>query len=194
MGSGMNRVFICSAALAADLLVFGCTAGSISEAEQQSLAAAAIAAPKLQPGDKIRVTVYGEDKLSGDYQIDQSGQISLPLAGTVAALGLTQTELEQALAKKFRSEYLRNPKVTVTIATLRPFYMMGEVTKPGEYPYSSGLNVLTALAIAGGPTYRASKNTVQIQRLGESSMRDYPISASVPVLPGDVIRVPERYF
>ena len=194
VGSAMNRMFVCSAAVAVALLVFGCTAGSLSEAELQSLAAAATAAPKLQPGDKIRVNVFGEEKLSGDYEIDQSGQISLPLAGTVQAQGLTQTELEQALAKKFRSEYLRNPKVTVTIATLRPFYMMGEVTKPGEYPYKSGLNILTALAIAGGPTYRASRNTVQIQRRGETSMRDYPISASVPVLPGDVIRVPERYF
>ena len=109
-------------------------------------------------------------------------------------LCLTQAELEQALAKKFRSEYLRNPKVTVTIATLRPFYMMGEVEKPGEYAYRSGLNVLTALAIAGGPTYRANRSTVQIQRRGENLKRDYPISASVPVLPGDVIRVPERYF
>jgi protein involved in polysaccharide export with SLBB domain len=190
----MNKVFVCSAALAVALLVFGCTASSLSEAEQQSLAAAAASAPKLQPGDKIRVTVYGEDKLSGDYQIDQSGQISLPLAGTVEAVGLTQTELEQALAKKFRSEYLRNPKVTVTIASLQPYYLMGEVEKPGEYAYRSGLNVLTALAIAGGPTYRASRNTVQIQRRGETSMRNYPISASVPILPGDVIRVPERYF
>jgi polysaccharide biosynthesis/export protein len=194
MGYRMNKVFVCSAALAAALLIFGCTASMLSEAEQQSLAAAASAAPKLQPGDKIRVTVYGEDKLSGDYQIDQSGQISLPLAGTVEAVGLTQTELEQALAKKFRSEYLRNPKVTVTIASLQPYYLMGEVEKPGEYAYRSGLNVLTALAIAGGPTYRASRNTVQIQRRGETSMRNYPISSSVPILPGDVIRVPERYF
>jgi protein involved in polysaccharide export with SLBB domain len=194
MGYGMNRAFVRSAALVVALLISGCTASSLSEAEQQSLAAAAVAAPKLQPGDKIRINVYGEDKLSGDYEIDQSGQISLPLAGTIEAVGLTQTELEQALAKKFRSEYLKNPKVTVTIATLRPFYMMGEVTKPGEYPYKSGLNILTALAIAGGPTYRASRNTVQIQRRGETSMREYPISASVPILPGDVIRVPERYF
>jgi protein involved in polysaccharide export with SLBB domain len=190
----MIRVFVSGAALAGALLISGCAGGALSEAEQQSLAAAAVAAPKLQPGDRIRVTVYGEDKLSGDYQLDQSGQISLPLAGTVTALGLTQAELEQALAKKFRSEYLKNPKVTVTIATLQPFYMMGEVEKPGEYPYRSNLNVLTALAVAGGPTYRASRTTVQIQRRGETSMREYPISVSVPVLPGDVIKVPERYF
>jgi protein involved in polysaccharide export with SLBB domain len=186
--------FVCSGLLAAALLVSGCAGRTLTQDEQQSLAAAAAAAPKLQPGDKIRVTVFGEDKLSGEYELDQSGQISLPLAGTVQALGLTQSELEQALANKFRSQYLKNPKVTVTIATLRPFYVMGEVTKPGEYPYKSGLNVLTAIALAGGPTYRAHRNAVQIQRLGETSMREYPISASVPILPGDVIRVPERYF
>jgi len=190
----MRAVFVCSALLAVTFLFSGCAGRSLSQDEQQSLAEAATAAPKLQPGDKIRVTVFGEDKLSGEYEIDQSGQISLPLAGTVQALGLTQSELEHALAKKFQSQYLKNPKVTVTIATLRPFYVMGEVTRPGEYPYKSGLNVLTAMAVAGGPTYRASRTAVQIQRLGETSMREYPISASVPILPGDVIKVPERYF
>ena len=190
----IRRVFVCSALLAVALLVSGCAGGSISEAEQQSMAAAATAPATLQPGDKIRVDVFGEDKLSGEYELDQAGQISVPLAGTIKAQGLTQAQLEQALAKKFRSEYLRNPKVTVTIATLAPFYMMGEVKKPGQFDYRSGLNVLTAMAIAGGPTYRASRSTVQIQRRGETRMREYPISASVPVLPGDVIKVPERYF
>lgn len=185
---------VCSALLAMALLASGCSVGTLSEAEQRSLAAAATGPAKLQPGDKITVYVYGEDKLSGEYQLNQSGQISLPLAGTIEAKGLTQTELEQALAKKFRSEYLKNPKVTVTIATLQPYYVMGEVEKPGEFAYKSGLNVLTALAIAGGPTYRASRSTVQIQRRGETRMREYPISASVPILPGDVIKVPERYF
>ncbi|MGB8628754.1 MAG: SLBB domain-containing protein, partial [Xanthobacteraceae bacterium] len=74
------------------------------------------------------------------------------------------------------------------------YYIMGEVTKPGQYAYQSGLNVLTGLAIAGGPTYRANRNTVQIQRRGETAMHDYPISTTVPILPGDVIKVPERYF
>lgn len=188
------RGFLVCGALAVALLVSACAVGSLSETEQQSLAAAASAPAKLQPGDKISINVYGEDKLSGEYQIDRSGQISLPLAGTIEAQGLTQSELEQALIKKFRSSYLKNPKVTVTIATLQPYYMMGEVEKPGEYSYKSGLNVLTALAIAGGPTYRANRSTVQIQRRGDTSMREYPISATVPILPGDVIRVPERYF
>src|SRR6516164_6236553 len=99
----IRAVFPCIALFVVAVLVSGCTTGHLSEAEQQSLAAAASAPARLQPGDKIRVTVFGEDHLSGDYELDQSGQISLPLAGTVGALGLTQTELEQALAKKFRS-------------------------------------------------------------------------------------------
>ena len=190
----LREFLVCSALFAVAILVSGCSAGTLSEAETKSLAAVATGPAKLQPGDKITVYVYGEDKLSGEYQLNQSGQISLPLAGTIEAKGLTQSELEQALAKKFRSEYLKQPKVTVTIASLQPYYVMGEVEKPGEFAYKSGLNVLTALAIAGGPTYRASRSTVQIQRRGETSMREYPISASVPILPGDVVKVPERYF
>ena len=187
-------ISVCGALLAVALLASACGGGALNEAEQQSLAATATAPAKLQPGDKVTIVVFGESNLSGDYQLNQSGQISLPLAGTVKAQGLTQTELEQALTQKFRSEYLKHPKVTVTIATLQPYYVMGEVKSPGEFAYKSGLNVLTALAIAGGPTYRASRSTVQIQRRGETSARDYPISATVPVLPGDVIKVPERYF
>jgi polysaccharide export outer membrane protein len=190
----MLRILFCSAALAVAFLVSGCAGNTLSEADQQAIAATSTAPAKLLPGDKIKIVVFGEDRISGDYQLDQSGQISLPLAGTIKAEGLTQAELEQALAKKFRTQYLRDPKVTVTITTQRPYYILGEVKSPGQFPYQSGLNVLTALAIAGGPTYRASHNTVQIQRLGETSMHEYPVSASVPILPGDVIKVPERYF
>src|SRR5262249_26177860 len=111
----VRGVLVCSALLAVALLVSGCAGGSISEAEQKSLAAAASAPATLQPGDKVRVVVFGEDKLSGEYELDQAGQISVPLSGTIKAQGLTQGQLEQALAQKFRSEYLRNPKVTVTI-------------------------------------------------------------------------------
>jgi protein involved in polysaccharide export with SLBB domain len=172
----------------------GANLGPVSEQEQQAYVAAATAAPRLQAGDKIRVTVYGEDKLGGDFEIERSGLVSLPLAGTIKAAGLTQAELEVELARKFRTEYLRNPKVTVAITSLRPFYILGEVAKPGEYPYRSGLNIISATALAGGPTYRASKTTVLIQRAGESGMKEYPMSSNVPILPGDLIRIPERYF
>lgn len=172
----------------------GTNLGPVSEQEQQAYVAAATAAPRLQAGEKIRVTVFGEDKLSGDYDIDPNGLVSLPLAGTVKAAGFTQAELEAQLATRFRSEYLKNPKVTVAIASYRPFYIMGEVERPGEYPYKSGLNVLSAAAMAGGTTYRASRTNVLIQRAGETAMREYPLKTTVPVLPGDLIRIPERYF
>jgi protein involved in polysaccharide export with SLBB domain len=176
------------------LAICGCGANKVSEQEQQAYVAASTAAPRLQAGEKIRVTVFGEDKLSGDYDIDPNGLVSLPLAGTVKAAGLTQAELEAQLATKFRSEYLKNPKVTVAIASFRPFYIMGEVERPGEYQYKSGLNVLSAAAMAGGTTYRASRTNVLIQRAGETAMREYPLATTVPVLPGDLIRIPERYF
>jgi polysaccharide biosynthesis/export protein len=194
----MARLAICSMAVTAAICLSSCgigsTLGPASLEDQQARAEAATTTPRLQPGERIRITVFGEGSLSGDHEIDQSGFVSLPLAGTVKVAGLTQPELEQALAQKFRSEYLRNPKVTVTLVSLRPFYIVGEVEKPGEYAYKSGLNVLTALAMAGGATYRGSRSSVYIQRVGETGMREYPLSSTVMILPGDLIRVPERYF
>lgn len=192
-----NRILAVVATLC--LLVAGCDGatnlGRVSEAEQQAMIqAAATTAPALQAGDKIKVTVFGEDRLTGEYEIDPAGFVSLPLAGTVKAAGLTKPQLEQELARKFRGEYLRNPKVTVDIATFRPFYILGEVSKPGEYPFKSGLNVMSAVALAGGSTYRASRSSVLIQHAGENGFKEYSMSPSIPVLPGDLIRVPERYF
>ena len=149
---------------------------------------------RLAPGDKIRVTVFGEDRLSGEYQIDNAGSLSLPLAGTIQGAGLTKIELEQAITAQLKSQYLRNPKVTVDVVTFRPFYVLGEVQKPGEYPFRSGLNVLSAIAIAGGATYRAHTSKVMIQRSGSTEMTEYPQSPTVLVMPGDVVRVPERFF
>ena len=149
---------------------------------------------RLAPGDKIHVTVFGEDKLTGDYQIDTAGYVALPLAGSVKAVGLTAPQLEKALTRQFKGSYLRNPKVTVEVMTYRPFYVLGEVQKPGEYPYRSGLNVLSAMATAGGATYRASKSKVYIQRAGTTVLKEYEQSPSIAVNPGDLVRVPERYF
>jgi len=164
------------------------------EEAQALIRSAAVSSPQLQPGDKIKVTVFGEDRLSGEYEIDSAGFVSLPLAGTLKAAGLSKQEMERALAKQFNSEYLRNPKVTVDISSFRPFYILGEVAKPGEYPYKNGLNVMSATALAGGATYRAKQSTVQIQHVGEAGFREYPMSPTIPVLPGDLIQIPQRYF
>ena len=151
-------------------------------------------AMRLQAGDKIRVTVFGEDKISGEYDLDPSGFVSLPLAGTVKASGFSKMELEEALATKLKSNYLKDPKVTVDVVSFRPIYVLGEVQKPGEYPFKSGLNVMSALAVAGGSTYRASNSRVLIQRFGEPALKEYALDPSVQILPGDVVRLPERYF
>jgi len=180
------------------LSVLGCarhpTFESAPKTDQTATIEATAVSPRLQAGEKIRVTVYNEASLSGDYQIDPSGFVSLPLAGSVKAEGLTRPELERELTSNFRNQYLRNPKVTVSVLEFRPFYIIGEIQRPGAYPYNSGLNVLRAIAVAGGTTYRASKSTIEIQHAGESELREYSLAVSIPVLPGDVIRIPQRYF
>ncbi len=98
------------------------------------------------------------------------------------------------LTAKLRSNYLKDPKVTVDVVSFRPIYVLGEVQKPGEYPFKSGLNVMSAIAVAGGSTYRASNSRVFIQRFGEKTLKEYQLDPGVVVMPGDVVRVPERYF
>jgi polysaccharide export outer membrane protein len=194
MGGHRANHFVCALFLVVSGCSNGLDLGPASEAQQRAIMAAASESPRLQAGEKIRVTVYGEASLSGDYQIDPSGYIALPLAGTLKAAGFTRPELEKELAKKFRGEYLKNPKVTVSVVEFRPFYILGEIEKPGSYPYSSGLNAMSAIAIAGGPTYRASRSSILVQHPGDSGMHEYPLASTVPILPGDIIKVPQRYF
>ena len=164
----------------------------------------AAAAPEAQPaataeyrlgtGDKVRVVVFNEPSLSGEFQVDDSGAMSMPLVGTVKARGLTNRELEKELTQKLRGGYARDPKVSVEVANYRPFYVIGEVEKPGEYPSRNGLSILAAGAIAGGFTYRASRSKVFIKRASEAFERELVLGPSTLISPGDVIRVPERYF
>ena len=150
---------------------------------------------KLRPGDKAKIVVYGEDKMSGDFEVDSSGNVVIPLVGTVHAAGLTKRDLQQALRTKLLSEkILRDPAVTVDTATTRPFYVLGEVEKPGEYTYRNGLDALSAVAVAGGFTYRASKSNIMIRRAGASTITEYPLSPDIPIYAGDLISVPERLF
>lgn len=149
---------------------------------------------RLAAGDKVKVTVFGEESLTGEYQIDAGGNLSMPLAGTVPASGLTQSELERRLAGKLSSGFLKNPRVTVEVTSFRPFYILGEVERPGEYPYRPGLTIMSAIAVAGGNTYRASRSKVYIQRNGAGSFQEVPFGPAIQVYPGDIIKVPERYF
>lgn len=173
----------------------GCeTADPYAAASGQAVVTEQYPEIKLSAGDKLRVTVFGEDKLSGDFDLDLNGNASLPLAGTVNLAGQTKQQAEATIARKLRSEYLRNPKVTVDVTSFRPFYVIGQVERPGEFPYRNRLNIISAMAVAGGPTFRASKSKVFIQRGGVGAFEEVELSPSIPVFPGDIIRVPERYF
>jgi protein involved in polysaccharide export with SLBB domain len=159
-----------------------------------SLSGAGVAT-HLQPGDKLKVTVYGEEALTGDYDINPNGYVTMPLIGAIRASGRTQLEFGRDIATRYRSGgFLQDPNVTVAVVQFQPFYVLGEATSPGEYPYRSGLNVHTAVAMAGGFTYRASRTTVLIRHTGEQVWKEYPLTEPVPIAPGDLIRVPERYF
>jgi protein involved in polysaccharide export with SLBB domain len=187
-----------AAALVIGLQVAGCYTDYgpvVVPSEPVALASAsASGSTRVQVGDRIKVTVYGEDNLNGVYDVDSAGNVSLPLAGTVRAAGHSKRDLEREITRRYRSDFLQDPKVTVDLASSRPFYVMGEAEKPGEYPYRNGLTVISAIATAGGATYRASRSHVLIQHPGQEVWVEYPLAPQVPVGPGDIIRLPERYF
>jgi protein involved in polysaccharide export with SLBB domain len=177
------------------LQVAGCSAdyGPV-EVETRPIALSGVAT-HLQAGDKLRVTVYGEEALTGPYDINPGGYVSMPLVGAIRAAGRTRSELERDIANRYRSGgFLQDPNVSVAVVEFRPFYILGEAEKPGEYPFRSGLNVHSAVAMAGGFTYRASRSSVLIRHAGQQVWREYSLTEPVPIAPGDLIRIPERYF
>ena len=148
---------------------------------------------RLGSGDEIRITVFGHTDLSGEFVVGSDGTISFPLVGQVAVDKNTMRELEEAIANKLRPDYLKNPSVNVEVLNYRPFYILGEVNSPGSYPYVSGMKVINAVALGGGYTYRAKTSRVVIDRAGDESRR-IEATPETTVYPGDIIRVPERFF
>ena len=148
----------------------------------------------LASGDRLRVIVFGQDGLSNSYAVNSSGSISMPLIGAVRAQGLTTAALEKAVEGRLRGGYIREPKVSIEVDAYRPFFVLGEVTTAGQFPYIAGMTAETAIAVAGGFTPRANKREVDLTRVVEG----HPVTASVPVdqpvKPGDTIFVRERFF
>ena len=149
---------------------------------------------QLDSGDKIKMTVYGEDDLSGEFDVDGSGNVQLPLIGQVHAAGLTIPQFQSAVEQKLASGYLVNPRVSAEIENYRPFTILGEVNKPGEYPYENGMTVLNAVALGGGFTYRAEQDDVYILHKGSTQEIEVPANDKTYVAPGDTVRVAERIF
>lgn len=166
-----------------------------SQAQQkQSSATSNTGTYVLGPTDRVRVKVYGESDVAGEYEVDSGGYVSIPLAGRIRAAGSTTQQLERSIAAALSKGIVRDPRVNVEIALYRPFYILGEVKKSGEYPYRVGMTVLDAIASAGGFTYRANENKVYLRRAGGAGEEIYPLDAPVLIYPGDNIRVPERFF
>ena len=169
-----------------------------SESTSIGIATADVRQPaeyRLGLGDKVRVRVYGADQIGGEFPVDLSGSIDLPLVGVVKAEGLTAPELKKDIAQSLQKErIMQDPQVSVDLVAASPFYVLGEVEKSGEYPYHPGLNVVSAIATAGGFRYRADQDKVFVRRRGQASEIALPTLSAAPVYPGDIVRVPGRFF
>jgi len=150
---------------------------------------------RLGAGDIVRVITYGEEPLTGEFRVNDQGSLALPLAGPVKAAGRTPHELEDAVAAALRKgDLLKKPSVSVEVATYRPIYVLGEVNKPGQYPYQPGMTMVSAAAIAGGFTYRAIEDYASVVRTANGESVEGKASRRTAVQPGDVITVFERRF
>lgn len=149
---------------------------------------------RLQAGDKLIITVFGEPDLSGEFTVAKEGTLAYPLLGALPVQNLTLGQFQNKLVSDLKNGYLQDPKVSIAITNYRPFYILGEVNKPGEYSYSGNINIINAVAMAGGFTYRAVTRRVYIRRAGDAEEKEYPVKADTQVLPGDTIRIDERFF
>jgi len=183
---GLCSVFFCAALFAEEN----------SEQQEQNQQSASLVSQEYQlgSGDLLKITVFNQEDLSGEYTINGAGQISLPLIGAVNAKDLTVKQVEQGIIEKLKPDYLLNPRVSVQVLNYRPFYILGEVKEPQSYPYVDGMTYLNAVAIAGGYTYRAKKDHVLVVHVTDPQKQELTLGMDEKVMPGDVIRVEERFF
>lgn len=192
------RSFLAMAALACGLLVSACgttsTTAGTRDAGSPTTQAQIATAYTLGSSDRLRVTVFGHPDLSGEFEVDGSGSISLPLVGQIRAQGLSTPALEASIAERLSDGYVLDPRVSAEVINYRPYYILGEVGRPGEYPFTSGLTVQNAVAASGGFTYRANKRIVFIKSIDEDREIAYDLTPTTVVKPGDTIRIGERIF
>jgi protein involved in polysaccharide export with SLBB domain len=150
---------------------------------------------RLGANDRVRIIVFGQPTLTGEYTLDGNGVLAFPLIGSVNAQGQTTGQLQQAIASRLDPDFLRNPSVSAEVITRRPFYVIGEVQKPGNYPYVTDMTALQAIAMAGGYTYRARQNNLYLKRL-DASGRMVRVAATpeTKIRPGDTVEIKERFF
>lgn len=191
-----NRLASRTAALAmvmiTSAILYGCAAPG---AYQPELFAATANEPyTLAAGDRLRIIVFGQDSLSNTYSVDGAGRIAMPLIGSVPVQGLDAPQVEREVAAMLRNGFIREPRVSVEVEAFRPFFVLGEVTNAGQYPYVDAMTIRTAIAIAGGFSPRGYQGGADLTRV----INGYPVTGRVPldtpVRPGDTITVRERIF
>ncbi len=149
---------------------------------------------RLGAADRIRILVYNEPNLSGEFVVNSDGTLSLPLIGAVNAVGRTTAEIREEITQRLAAGYLKAPQVSIDVLEFRPYFIFGEVNKPGNYPYTSALTVMKAVATANGFTYRADQKHVYLRHEGQTQETKFTITSDLPLKPGDTIRIGERYF
>jgi polysaccharide biosynthesis/export protein len=148
----------------------------------------------LDSGDRLRIVVFGQDGLSNSYIVDAAGNVTMPLIGAVPARGITTSELARAVTARLRNGFIREPHLAIEIESYRPFFILGEVTYPGQYPYVPNMTVETAIAIAGGFTPRAYRADAKISRTQSGQIYRVAVPLVAAVRPGDTITIDERWF
>jgi polysaccharide biosynthesis/export protein len=148
----------------------------------------------LDTGDKLRIVVFGQDTLSNTYTVDAAGQVTMPLIGAVSARDMTTAALGAAIRAKLAAGFIREPSVAVEVDVYRPFFVLGEVTYPGQYPFVPAMTVENAVAIAGGFTPRAEKDKVTVTRKIQGVPHRFALPLRTAIRPGDVLTVGERWF
>lgn len=192
---GTNILSLATLALIAGLSA--CADGGGTMGRPSAVSNANLTEPRiyrLGAGDKVKVIVFGETDLSGTFDVAASGHIAMPLIGDIPAKGASPNALKEAIARRLSEGYLKNPKVSVEVVSYRPIFVHGEVKTGGELVFKHGLKLRDAIAVAGGYTYRANQNYVLLNRDGESNEIRVDLPSDLIVMPGDNIRVPERFF
>ena len=188
-----SSLLVCLACLGS-LLLAGCSGMRPDYAALALLDSRADAPYTLASGDRLRVLVFGQEALSNSYAVDSAGRIAMPLIGSVPANGLTTADLARAIETRLRAGFLKEPRVSVEVESYRPFFILGEVTTAGQYPFVNGMTVQTAVAIAGGFTPRAAKSSADLTRIVDGQPLTASVPMTLPVRPGDTIAIKERLF
>jgi polysaccharide export outer membrane protein len=196
MGCNLRVAMIIAALLGALMTLSACGNIGSGGLDDSTSALSPSNGYRLAPGDKLKVNVFNEPDLTGEYQVSDNGSIAFPLIGEVRAAGMSAEEFRQHLVEALRNGFVRNPRVSVEIANYRPINVLGEVRNAGQYAYRPGISVQDAIAMAGGYTYRANTSVAYVTRASnaEQITIDLKSKDDAQVLPGDNIRVPERYF